>query len=97
VTAETTIVGAAPSARAAFRLSRYDATGALDTTFGIGGTVVTLIEANNAVGGVAIQPDGRIIVSGHATADMDPTFPQSAIVDVAVAGYFGDPAAASSP
>ena len=62
VTAETTTVGTATGSRTAFKLSRYEITGALDTSFGSGGTVVTQIEANNAAGAVAIQPDGRIVV-----------------------------------
>ena len=45
---------------------RYNANGALDSTFGAGGTVYTKLPKNygEAVG-VAIQPDGKLVVSGY--------------------------------
>ena len=91
VTAENINVGTAPNLRAGVKLSRYDSNSALDTSFGNGGTVVQLIEANNAAGAIAIQPDGRIVVAGYETANPDPAFPPSAIASVALVRYFGDP------
>jgi uncharacterized delta-60 repeat protein len=92
VAAETATLGTAPASRAAFQLSRYNTNGALDSAFGTAGTVVTSIDANNAVGGVAVQPDGRIVVAGYSSATTDSSFRPSAIVNVAVARYFGDSA-----
>jgi hypothetical protein len=97
VTAENINVGTPPSSRVGVKLSRYDTNGVLDTSFGNGGTVVQLIEANNAAGAIAIQSDGRIIVAGYETANADPVFPPSAMVNVALVRYFGDPVTASSP
>ncbi len=97
VTAENINVGSAPSLRAGVKLSRYDTNGVLDRSFGNGGTVVQLIEANNAAGGLLIQPDGRIVVAGYESANPDPAFPLSAVVNVALVRYFGDPVATSVP
>lgn len=91
VAAETATVGTSPNSRVAFKLSRYGADGGLDLSFGNAGSVITTIEANNAVGGLAIQPDGRIVVAGYETAVADSSFPPSAIVNIAVARYLGDP------
>ena len=96
ITAKTASIGTASSSRVAFTLSRCGTDGALDTTFGNAGTVVTQIGANNAVDGVAVQLDGRIVVIGYETADPDPAFPTSAIVNVAAARYFGDAVTTSS-
>jgi uncharacterized delta-60 repeat protein len=52
----------------AFGLLRYTKTGALDTGFGTGGTLVTTFGPGTAVaGGLAIQPDGKIVAAGYAT------------------------------
>ncbi len=52
-----------------FALVRYDAaTGSLDTTFGAGGKVTTAIgPSHDVAGGVAVQPDGRIVATGYAS------------------------------
>ncbi|TAK09407.1 MAG: hypothetical protein EPO39_02430 [Candidatus Manganitrophaceae bacterium] len=51
-----------------FALARYDANGALDPTFGSGGTVFapisTLYYAYDSVRAAALQPDGKIVVAG---------------------------------
>ena len=49
-------------------LTRYNADGSLDTTFGGGdGIVTTAVGSGSEVGySVAVQADGRIIVGGHA-------------------------------
>ena len=49
-----------------FALTRYTSTGALDTSFGSGGAVITAI-GNDAYGySVAVQSDGKIIVAGYS-------------------------------
>jgi uncharacterized delta-60 repeat protein len=49
-----------------FALARYNPNGSLDTSFGSGGTVSTVIGARQSqVDGVAIQPDGKILVVGE--------------------------------
>ncbi len=45
-------------------LARYTTEGLLDTTFGTGGVVTTDLGGNDRAQGVAIQPDGRIVVAG---------------------------------
>jgi uncharacterized delta-60 repeat protein len=50
-----------------FALVRYLADGSLDTSFGVGGKVTTdLTGDNDQARGIAIQPDGKIIVVGPA-------------------------------
>lgn len=45
-------------------LARYDANGALDSTFGTGGTFVTSCGGSCNAFGLAVQGDGRILVAG---------------------------------
>src|SRR5262249_60867788 len=45
-----------------FGLARYAADGSLDTSFGQGGTIVGDLGSG---GGVAVQPDGKIIAAGN--------------------------------
>lgn len=48
-------------------VARYEADGTLDPGFGTGGTVVTSVGAtSDFANGVAIQPDGKIVVVGGA-------------------------------
>lgn len=51
-----------------FLLVRYDANGKLDPTFGVGGMTTTdfFPNGNDEISGIAIQPDGRIVVAGVA-------------------------------
>lgn len=50
-----------------FGLARYNTNGSLDTTFGVDGKVSTDFDNNEDFGAtVAIQPDGKIIMSGQA-------------------------------
>ena len=57
-----------PSKFQNFGLVRYNTDGTLDTTFGVGGKVSTNIvpnsNSNDRVGGVTLQEDGKILVSG---------------------------------
>jgi uncharacterized delta-60 repeat protein len=51
----------------AFTLARYTPAGQLDTTFGTNGTVVTSFGIGGvsvSAGGLAIQPDGKIVAAG---------------------------------
>ncbi|MBS1986496.1 hypothetical protein JST99_01000 [Candidatus Dependentiae bacterium] len=48
-------------------LVRYTNAGDLDPSFGSGGLVSTIIGTNSAFFGVAIQPDGKIVVAGFGT------------------------------
>ncbi len=53
-----------------FGLVRYDDAGALDTSFGTGGRVITAIHGNESEArAIAIQPDGRIIAGGTTGTD----------------------------
>jgi uncharacterized delta-60 repeat protein len=45
---------------------RYLPDGSLDTTFGNGGIVITSVQDHNHAYSVAVQPDGKILVSGVA-------------------------------
>jgi uncharacterized delta-60 repeat protein len=45
-------------------LARYNANGALDTTFGSGGRVLTSFAPEEQVNGAALQSDGKLVVVG---------------------------------
>ena len=77
-------VGAAGYGQTGFQLARYRHDGALDPTFGDGGTVVTRYHGANARA-VVLQPNGRIVVAGYQpgglalarylpSGRLDPTF-----------------------
>ena len=51
-----------------FGLVRYEADGALDSSFGNGGVVIGDFAAGEGMRGVAVQPDGRIVVAGFSGA-----------------------------
>ncbi|HIK16051.1 MAG TPA: cadherin-like domain-containing protein [Leptolyngbyaceae cyanobacterium M33_DOE_097] len=48
-----------------FGLSRYNADGSLDTTFGMGGRVTTDFGHSDEAFSVALQPDGKLVVVGR--------------------------------
>jgi uncharacterized delta-60 repeat protein len=53
-----------------FALVRYNTNGSLDSTFGTGGIVTTPIgDSHDAVNGLVIQSDGRILLVGYSTSD----------------------------
>ena len=55
-----------------FALARYNADGSLDTSFDGDGKVVTSFGVGNAeINAIAIQPDGRIVVSGIGGPNSD--------------------------
>ena len=86
-------------------LIRYDEDGSLDYSFGIGGIVITDIKSSLDIGkAVAIQKDGKIVVSGfthvvnkffmtlvryNSNGDLDPTFGNSGIVITEINGRRG--------
>ncbi|KQT13097.1 hypothetical protein ASG40_19865 [Methylobacterium sp. Leaf399] len=58
-----------------FAVVRYNADGSLDTTFGIGGTVLTPVGVNDGgeakAYGVTVQADGKIVLAGYARDGSD--------------------------
>lgn len=57
--------------RADFALARYNSDGSLDSSFGSGGKVVTdFVGGVDAAGGIALQPDGRIVAAGASFVGM---------------------------
>jgi len=67
------LAGYASSGGTVFALTRYTTSGALDTTFGIGGKVLTNVggtfSGNSALAtSVAIQSDGKIVAGGYANS-----------------------------
>lgn len=89
VTAQTAVIG---DSRTTFALSHYVTDGAVDTSFGSGGVSVIALGTDSLVGGVAIQPDGRIVVAGYEGPDQ---VSDSGAGSVVVARYFGDPASST--
>ena len=60
------------SGNTGFALARYNADGSLDTKFGSAGKVTTdFFGRNDLAKGVAIQPDGKIVVAGSALTGTD--------------------------
>jgi uncharacterized delta-60 repeat protein len=50
-----------------FGLVRYTAAGALDSSFGTGGAVITdFVGGDDRANAIALQPDGRILIAGFA-------------------------------
>jgi uncharacterized delta-60 repeat protein len=69
-----------------FLLQRYDTDGALDTTFGTGGTVKTDVSTGDDFGeNLVVDAAGRIILVGEATSPTSPT-----LTDIALARYNAD-------
>ena len=71
-------------------LVRYDASGTLDSTFGIGGVVTTSVPSSSytETHAVLIQPDGKLVVGGKAEIGKNS--------QMALARYLGDGAAGAS-
>ncbi|MGO9482602.1 MAG: T9SS type A sorting domain-containing protein [Candidatus Kryptoniota bacterium] len=69
-----------------FALARFNSNGAMDTTFGTGGTVMTNTfstgdqDLDDEVHSIVIQPDGKIVAAGYSQATFGAT-------DFAVARY----------
>jgi len=74
-----------PSTNPHFALARYNANGALDTTFGSGGKVVVNASlTRDHISALALQSDGRIVAAGFAD---NPSLPASDAGDFAVARF----------
>ena len=59
------VAGVGPSsADADVRTLRFDVDGSLDASFGPGGTATTAFGVQSYAAGVAVQPDGKIVVAG---------------------------------
>ncbi|MFI5892981.1 hypothetical protein ACIA5D_23005 [Actinoplanes sp. NPDC051513] len=52
-----------------FALARYHADGRLDTSFGVGGRVVTKFSGNSAATALVLQNDGKIVAAGETSTD----------------------------
>jgi len=60
------VAGASGGSRVKFALARYTKAGSLDSSFSGDGMLVTLIRAQAAAIGVAIQADGKIVAVGYS-------------------------------
>ena len=49
-----------------FAVARYNSNGTLDTSFGIGGKVITDFGGPSQAFGVGVQADGKVVVAGYA-------------------------------
>ena len=78
---------------AKFILARLNSNGALDTTFGTAGIVVTIIPPSGAFPDImALQPDGKILLAGSSemaryetTGNLDSTFGKGGIASILAA------------
>ncbi len=50
-----------------FALARFNADGSLDSSFGSGGKLTTIITSNDMAYAVAVQPDGKIVAAGSSS------------------------------
>lgn len=95
--------GSSENYEPALALLRYDVDGSLDGAFGTGGVVTTSISGRCSGHDLAIQPGGKIVVSGSCFGDefgsfvlarydtgghLDETFGQSGVVTTTVGGLF---------
>lgn len=61
------------SAGGDFALVRFNSDGSLDTSFGAGGTVTTDLGGNaDSASDIAIQSDGKLVVSGYTSSNSGP-------------------------
>jgi uncharacterized delta-60 repeat protein len=74
-----------------FGLVRYDTTGVLDPSFGVAGVAIADFGSESIANGLALQSDGKIVVTGSALGDfavarfrtdgqLDPTFGDAGLV-----------------
>jgi uncharacterized delta-60 repeat protein len=84
-----------------FAVARYNADGSLDASFGRGGLVVTDFGSSEQATGVALQPDGKLVVVGfdgsdfvvlryNADGSLDSTFGSGGRVATDLGGSAGD-------
>jgi len=65
-----------------FAMVRYDTDGSVDTSFGVGGIVITDMGGADHARGIALQSDGKIVLAGNSRVGLDDQF--------AVARYYPD-------
>jgi uncharacterized delta-60 repeat protein len=70
-----------------FGVARLNANGTLDTGFGVGGKSTFGFAPNDGAAGVAVQPDGKIVVAGST----DPTGTDDMVVARLKSNGFSDP------
>lgn len=73
-------VGKAGSFPPDFAVLRYNADGSLDSTFGDGGRVISNLNYEDEARAVAIQPDGKILVTGLSGSELGITSDDFALV-----------------
>lgn len=73
------VVAGAGTANGDFVIARYNASGALDATFGSAGYVTTNFGNDDRAMGMAIQSDGKIVAAGYRNA--------TGVYDIALARY----------
>jgi uncharacterized delta-60 repeat protein len=79
-------------------LERYTSAGALDSTFGVGGKVTGAIgAASNAASAIALQPDGKILISGYALYVSQDSFVARFATDGTLDPTFGSGGIATAP
>ena len=54
-------------ASSSFATARYNPDGSLDPTFGNGGKVITAVGSGSRANGLALQPDGKIVIAGYSS------------------------------
>jgi uncharacterized delta-60 repeat protein len=72
-----------------FAVSRFEADGALDSTFGSGGSVTTAIGQRSGAYDVAVQADGQILAAGAGNGNADGSARQFALARYTAAGDEG--------
>ena len=76
-----------------FVLVRYNQDGTLDTSFGTGGEVITDLGGDAVLGGIVVQPDGKILAVGSLAVPVhsgDPASIDGSETDLVVARYNPD-------
>ena len=62
-------------AKCNFCAARYNSDGTLDSTFGSAGKAMTAIgSGDDFATGVALQPDGRLVLAGYCSGAVFPSF-----------------------
>jgi uncharacterized delta-60 repeat protein len=86
-------------------LGRYERDGSPDESFGVGGIIDPPLPIDTRVRGIALQPDGRIVIGGSTTGGellvarlltdgaLDPSFAGAGFVTTAFPGVFANAAA----
>jgi uncharacterized delta-60 repeat protein len=65
------VLAGSPTTQAGCAVARFNANGTTDSSFGTGGVVFnTSLPSSNGNGGVALQSDGKIVVSGNVSTQL---------------------------